>query len=64
MTASDVLRQAEQALLSIDVELQVSLYFEEFLFEDTPSGDLITDRGELRGFMIGCSPCPMSPFRM
>lgn len=50
MTASDVLRQAEQALLSMDVELLVSLYSEEFLFEDTASGDLITDRDELRGY--------------
>ena len=50
MIASDVLSQAEQALVSMDAEVLVSLYSEEFLFEDTASGDRITDREELRRY--------------
>ncbi len=50
MTASDILRRAEQALVSMDAEALVSLYTQDFLFEDTASGDRITDRGKLRAY--------------
>jgi len=50
MTASAVLRQTEQALVSMDAEALVAMYARDFLFEDTASGDRITDREELKDY--------------
>jgi steroid delta-isomerase-like uncharacterized protein len=48
--ASDVLRQAENALEALDSKALVSLYADDFVFEDTTSGDRITDKDELRSY--------------
>jgi hypothetical protein len=48
--ANDVLRQAEDALAALDSRVLVSLYADDFLFEDTASGDRITDRDELTSY--------------
>ncbi len=48
--AIDVLRQAENALVDLDTKALVSLYAEDFLFEDTASGDRITDKDELKAY--------------
>jgi hypothetical protein len=45
--SDDVLQLAEKALVALDAEALVSLYADEFLFEDTSSGDRITDKKEL-----------------
>jgi steroid delta-isomerase-like uncharacterized protein len=45
--SDDVLHLAEKALVALDAEALASLYADEFLFEDTSSGDLITDKKEL-----------------
>ena len=46
----NVLRQAEKALMNMDAKALVSLYSENFLFEDTASGDRITDKDELKTY--------------
>ncbi|NIM95785.1 MAG: hypothetical protein GTO18_18960 [Anaerolineales bacterium] len=48
MQFDDLLRKAERALVDLDTEALVSLYAPEFLFEDTASGDRITDKEELK----------------
>jgi steroid delta-isomerase-like uncharacterized protein len=48
--AIDVLRQAEKALVALDTKALVSLYASDFLFEDTSSGDRITDKDELKAY--------------
>jgi steroid delta-isomerase-like uncharacterized protein len=48
--ASDVLRQAENALVALDSKALVALYADEFLFEDTASGDRIADKVELTAY--------------
>jgi steroid delta-isomerase-like uncharacterized protein len=48
--ASDVLRQAESAPEALDSKALVSLYADDFLFEDTASGDRITDKDELESY--------------
>jgi len=46
----EVLKRAQEALVSLDVEGLVSLYADDFVFEDTSSGDTITNKKELRGY--------------
>jgi steroid delta-isomerase-like uncharacterized protein len=45
--AIDVLRKAEVALAALDTKVLASLYADDFLFEDTASGDRITEKDEL-----------------
>ncbi|NIS79853.1 MAG: hypothetical protein GTO14_06520 [Anaerolineales bacterium] len=47
---TDVLRQAKTALVALDAKVLVSLYAEDFLFEDTASGDRISDKAELKSY--------------
>jgi len=47
---SQVLKRAEEALMALDTETLVSLYADEFLFEDTTSGERITTREALRDY--------------
>lgn len=47
---SDVLQQAERALVALDTEALVSVYAADFIFEDTASGDRITGRDELKAY--------------
>ena len=44
----EVLKRVEEALVSLDAEAFVSLYTDDFVFEDTSSGDTITNKQELR----------------
>jgi ketosteroid isomerase-like protein len=46
----DVLSKAEQALEALDAEALVSLYADNFLFEDTSFSLRITDKAELRSY--------------
>ena len=48
--ANDVLRQAEDALAALNTKVLVSLYADDFLFEDTASGDRITDKDDLESY--------------
>jgi hypothetical protein len=50
MEYNKLLRQAEKALMDLDAETLVALYAPEFLFEDTASGDRITNKSELREY--------------
>lgn len=50
MMDSDVLQQAERALVALDTEALVSVYAADFIFEDTASGDRITERDELKAY--------------
>src|SRR3990170_8904151 len=47
---SDVLRQAEKALVSLDADTLVSLYADQFVFEDTSSGTRISTREDLKAY--------------
>ena len=49
-TITDVLRRAEDALEALDADALVSLYAEDFLFEDTSAGIQIKDKAELRAY--------------
>jgi steroid delta-isomerase-like uncharacterized protein len=46
----EVLKRAEEALVSLDAEELVSLYADDFVLEDTSSGDTITNKKELREY--------------
>ena len=46
----EVLKRAEEALVSLDAEELVSLYADDFVFEDTSSGDTVTNKKELREY--------------
>ena len=48
--SSELLQQAEKALVALDAEALVSLYADEFVFEDTCSGNRITDKKELKAY--------------
>lgn len=48
--SSDVLSRAEKALASMDTKSLVSLYADDFVFEDTSSGDRITTKEDLRAY--------------
>ena len=48
--SDDVLHLAEKALVDLNTDALVSLYADDFLFEDTSSGDRITDKEELRRY--------------
>ena len=48
--ATDVLERAAEALVSLDAERLVSLYADEFVFEDTSSGDTTTEKQGLRQY--------------
>ena len=50
MMSNDVLHLAEKAFVNLNTEALVSLYTDDFLFEDTSSGDRITDKEELRRY--------------
>ena len=43
----EVLKRAEEALVSLDAEDLVSLYADDFVLEDTSSGNTITNKKEL-----------------
>lgn len=45
-----VLKLAEDALVNLNAEALISLYSETFVFEDTSSGDYITDKEKLREY--------------
>ena len=47
---SDVLKRAEEALVTLDTDTLVSLYSDDFVFEDTSSGDKITVKGALKAY--------------
>ena|SRR3972149_2964994 len=47
---SDPLEQAEKALVALEAKSLVSLYADEFLFEDTSTGDRITTKGDLKTY--------------
>ncbi len=46
----EVLKRVGEALVSLDAEELVSLYADDFVFEDTSSGDTITNKNELQGY--------------
>jgi hypothetical protein len=48
--AVEVLKRAGEALVSLDAEELVSLYADDFVLEDTSSGDTITNKKELREY--------------
>jgi steroid delta-isomerase-like uncharacterized protein len=48
--SNDVLRRAEKALVDMDADALVSLYAEDFVFEDTAAGDRITDKERLKDY--------------
>ena len=50
MGFDQVLRRAEQALVGLDSKTLVSLYAPDFLFEDTTSGDRISDKKDLKAY--------------
>jgi len=50
MSQVDILRCAEQALVDLNAEALVACYASEFLFEDTSSGERISNRQELKGY--------------
>ena len=50
MEFNKLLRQAERALIELDAKALVALYAPDFLFEDTASGDRITNKSELRAY--------------
>jgi len=45
---SNVLLMAKEALISLDSESLVSLYSNDFIFEDTSYGEVLTDKEALR----------------
>jgi steroid delta-isomerase-like uncharacterized protein len=47
---SKVLKEAAEALASLDAESLVSLYADDFVFEDTASGECITKKTDLRKY--------------
>lgn len=47
---TDILHQAEKALADMNTESMINLYSEDFKFEDTTSGVVITNQGELREY--------------
>jgi hypothetical protein len=50
MEVEEILHQVEETLISRDAERLVSLYAPDYLFEDTASGERITDRAELNSY--------------
>ena len=46
----EVLKRAGEALVSLDAEELVSLYADDFVLEDTSSGNIITNKRELREY--------------
>lgn len=50
MEYDKLLRRAEKALMELDAETLVASYAPKFLFEDTASGDRITNKSELREY--------------
>lgn len=62
MEIEEILRHAEEALVSQDVERLVSLYASDFLFDDTASGERITDRGELKSYFEQLFSLPGTAF--
>ena len=55
---NDLLKQLKAALESLDIEGLVSLYADEFVFEDVPSNEMITTREELRIYFQQLSQLP------
>ena len=49
---AEVLGRAELGLIALDAEALVSLYSADFLFEDTASGETITDKGKLTEYFV------------
>ena len=47
---TDVLRRAEEALISRNAAALVSLYSDDFVFEDTSAGELLTEKEALRDY--------------
>ncbi len=47
---ADILRKAKEALVSLDTQALISLYSDDFVFEDTSSGEILTDKGALREY--------------
>jgi hypothetical protein len=62
MDPEDVLRRAEQALVGLDSEALVACYAPEFLFEDTASGDRITEKQELSAYFTRLFTLPNVSF--
>ena len=50
MEFEKILRQGEIALIKLDAEALVALYAPDFLFEDTASGNRMTNKSELRAY--------------
>ena len=47
---AEVLGRAELALIALDAEALVALYSDDFLFEDTASGETIAHKAKLREY--------------
>jgi steroid delta-isomerase-like uncharacterized protein len=47
---ADIFQRVTAALESLDTETLVSCYADEFLFEDIPSNEVITNKEELRAY--------------
>lgn len=47
---ADILQRVQAALESLDTETLVSCYADEFVFEDIPSNEIITNKEELRAY--------------
>lgn len=62
MLELNVLMQAEQALVSLDSDVLVSLYSDDFVFEDTSSGEILTDKGALREYFDRLFSLPAARF--
>jgi hypothetical protein len=50
MEIEEILPQVEETLISRDAERLVSLYAPDFLFDDTASGERITNKAELKSY--------------
>ncbi len=46
----DILQQAEEALKKLDSDRLISLYSDDFIFEDISSGDSITSEEDLKDY--------------
>ncbi len=60
--SADHLQRALEALEALDAERLVALYADGFTFEDTSSGQVITDRTELRAYFDALFSLPDTAF--
>jgi ketosteroid isomerase-like protein len=60
--STTVLEEAEEALVGLDAEKLVSLYADEFVFEDTSTKDRITAKDQLREYFDRLFSLPVVSF--